>query len=310
MSQDTDEDTWPTVAVVIATRDRPELLRQALAAVSAQDYPGHVETVVVYDRSEPDTTLATAGVRPVRVLTNSRSPGLAGSRNTGVLATSSDLVAFCDDDDAWWPARLRTQVEALRRTSCPLALVTTGIRVVYGGREVVRRLEKDLVSRADLLRSRLTELHPSTFLLHRELLDEIGLVDEELPGSYAEDYDLLLRAAASALVVNVREPLVDVRWHPQSYFAGRWEVIADALDVLLRKHPDFRTDPAGEARIRGQRAFALAAAGRRKAALEEAVRTVRLHAAERRAYLAVLAAAGLVDPDWLLRRLNARGRSL
>ena len=39
----------PRVGVVIPTRARPELLRRAIASVVAQDYPGVVETVVVYD---------------------------------------------------------------------------------------------------------------------------------------------------------------------------------------------------------------------------------------------------------------------
>ena len=44
---------WPSVGVVIPTRDRPGPLRAAVDAVLAQDYPGPVRAVVVYDRAEP-----------------------------------------------------------------------------------------------------------------------------------------------------------------------------------------------------------------------------------------------------------------
>jgi cellulose synthase/poly-beta-1,6-N-acetylglucosamine synthase-like glycosyltransferase len=50
--------TAPSVSVVVATRNRPELLRKALGSIAAQDYPGPVELVVVYDQSEPETDLA------------------------------------------------------------------------------------------------------------------------------------------------------------------------------------------------------------------------------------------------------------
>ena len=98
------------------------------------------------------------------------------------------------------------------------------------------------------------------------LLTSIGLVDEQIPGSYGEDYDWLLRAARRRPIVAVEQPLVEVYWHWQSFFAERWEAIADALAYLLGKHPELRADRQGLARIQGQIAFAQAAwrVGRRR----------------------------------------------
>jgi glycosyltransferase involved in cell wall biosynthesis len=99
---------WPSVGVVIPTRNRPELLRRAIAAVRAQRYPGELKVVVVYDQTEPDYLLASTDGVPVLVLTNWRSSGLAGARNTGLLALDTELMAFCDDDDQWLPDKLRS----------------------------------------------------------------------------------------------------------------------------------------------------------------------------------------------------------
>ncbi|MFC7757307.1 glycosyltransferase family 2 protein [Catellatospora bangladeshensis] len=107
---------WPAVGVVIPTRNRPELLRKALDAVRAQDYPGPLRVLVVFDQAEPDPSLAADGGRPVLVVANARQAGLAGARNTGITALDTELVAFCDDDDVWHPAKLRRQVDALVRT--------------------------------------------------------------------------------------------------------------------------------------------------------------------------------------------------
>ena len=84
---------WPSVGVVIPTRDRPQLLARAIAGVVAQDYPGPVRIVVVYDRSNPDPQLCRGGDRPLDVLPNLRRAGLAGSRNTGIVALDTELVA-------------------------------------------------------------------------------------------------------------------------------------------------------------------------------------------------------------------------
>src|SRR3546814_7828670 len=78
-------------SVVICTRDRPALLRQAVAAIAAQDHPGPIETIVVFDQSEVDTSIASDDPhRPVRVTANLRTPGLPGGRNTGASLRSEE----------------------------------------------------------------------------------------------------------------------------------------------------------------------------------------------------------------------------
>jgi glycosyltransferase involved in cell wall biosynthesis len=300
----------PAITAVVPTRDRPELLRAALDAIAAQDYPGPIETIVVYDQSEPPASLAAAGPRrTVRVLRNTRTPGLAGARNTGIRAATGDLVGFCDDDDEWLPGKLTAQVAALDATGAELTCC--GIRIRYDGRDTDRSLPLERVPLAALLRDRLTELHPSTFLIRRAaLLDGIGLVDEEIPGSYAEDYEFLLRAARRAPLANVPAPHTLVRWHRRSYFAQRWEMISDALQWLLDRYPEFATEPRGAARVTGQIAFARAATGDRRGAVRWAWRTLAHNPREPRAYLALAVASRVVRPDRVLRALHRRGRGI
>ncbi|MBQ0906620.1 glycosyltransferase family 2 protein [Micromonospora sp. U21] len=302
----------PNVSVVVPTRDRPELLRAAVRAILAQEYPGQIEVVVVFDQSTPDESLTglSGPDRPVRVIRNERTPGLAGARNSGTVAAEGELVAFCDDDDEWLPGKLTTQVDAL--VADPAAeFVCCGIRVSYDGHTVDRVLDRDRITLDDLLRDRLTELHPSTFLIRAAALrDGFRLVDEEIPGSYAEDYEFLLRAARSAPLINLRTPSVLVRWHKRSYFAQRWDTISEALQWLLQRYPEFAGQPAGEARVTGQIAFARAASGDRRGALRWARRTLRRNPREPRAYLALAVAGRVVRADAVLRSLHKRGRGI
>jgi glycosyltransferase involved in cell wall biosynthesis len=303
--------TLESVSVVVPTRDRPELLRAALDAILGQDYGGPVEVVVVYDQSEPDRSLERDDPhRRVRVITNTRTAGLAGGRNTGILAATGDLVAFCDDDDEWLPGKLAAQVAALAAEP-GAEFASCGIRVSYDDRTVDRPLALTRVTLAALLRDRMTELHPSTFLMRREaVVDGFGLVDEEIPGSYAEDYEFLLRAARRTPLVNLPTPYVLVRWHKRSYFAQRWDTISTALQWLLGRYPEFATVPAGEARVAGQIAFAQAAMGKRRDAMRWARRTIARNPREPRAYLALAVASRAVNPDRVLRTLHKRGRGI
>ncbi|WP_017571310.1 glycosyltransferase [Nocardiopsis halotolerans] len=302
--------TWPEVTVVVPTRDRPELLRRTLRAIAEQDYPGRLTTIVVFDNDQPDPLLArSGGDRPVRVVTNTLTPGLAGARNTGVLAADSDLVAFCDDDDTWLPDKLRAQVRVMLDEP-GTEMVCCGIRVVYDRVEAVRSLDRTRVTFGDLLGSRLTELHPSTFLIRRRaMIGGCGTVSEEIPGSYAEDYELLLRLARRGPIRNIPEPGVRVLWHRSSHFSGRWRTISTALRWLLDRYPEFALVPRGYARVAGQIAFAEAASGRRRAALRWIATTIRNRPAEGRAYLALMVVCG-TPSGWITRALHLRGRGL
>jgi glycosyltransferase involved in cell wall biosynthesis len=301
---------FPAVSVVIATRDRPELLRKAVRGAVEQDYPGLVEVFAVFDQTEPAADLESSDPqRPVRVTRNARTPGLPGARNTGIAAAGSPLVAFCDDDDRWLATKLSAQVAAMRRLG--LRAAVTGIAVCYGQERRERVFDRDRLSFPDLVRDRVTAAHPSSYLAERALvIDEAGLVDEAIPGGYGEDYDWLLRVARHTDIAVVREPLVEVLWHPGSFFTRRWDTIVEALQYLLDKHPELNADPRGLARIEGQQAFALAALGQRSQAWRKLRSALRHHPLEKRAIATLPVLCGLVKAETVLHTANRLGRGI
>lgn len=310
----------PSVSVVIATRNRPVLLARAITRVMEQDYTGDLECVIVFDQSEPHDievavpssagTPRSPGDRSLRLVRNTeRAPGLAGARNTGVLASGGEIIAFCDDDDEWLPTKLTRQIAAM--VAAPGAEVaTTGINVVYEDRTTERLFPAERITLSDLLRSRVMEAHPSTVIVTRAAFDRIGFVDEHIPGSYAEDYEWLLRAARATEILAVPEALVNVHWHQSSYFSDRWKMIVDALTYLLELVPEFEREPAGLARITGQIALASAAAGDGAAARAWARRTMRHNWRERRAYLALAVSTRLVKIETVQKMAHAAGKGL
>ena len=239
---------WPGVTVIVPTLgERPDLLELALHGIHGQDYPGAIRCLVVLDRRQGSAaaadgfvavgpqdargadlraaTRAVAAAAQAQVIDNERTPGLAGSRNTGILAAQDELVAFCDDDDAWLPGKLRAQVAALAAAP-EAALACCGVEISYGETITPRIHPRRSVTYSELLRSRLAALHSSTFVLRRAvLLNEVGLVSEEIPGSQAEDYELLLRAARYGQVLMCRPQACAYPGMPTArpcMRAGRW----------------------------------------------------------------------------------------
>jgi glycosyltransferase involved in cell wall biosynthesis len=302
----------PSVGVVIPTRNRPELLRAALASVLSQVYPGRLRVVVVYDGVLPEPEIASDP--RVSTLVNTRTPGLAGTRNTGILSLDTDLVAFCDDDDRWLPGKLAAQVRALF-ASPSASFATCAIEVEYLGRTTSRLAGSSTVVLSDLLRSRMAMLHSSTFLIRRSALvgSSLGLVAEDAPGSQNEDYDLLLRASRLHPVVHVDVPLVHVLWGRSSFFSDQYSTKISSLRWLLERHPELAAHRSGAARIHGQLACWYAARsgrGDRRSAVRHAGRALRHRWREPRAVIALAAAARLVRVSSVLAVLHRLGRGI
>ena len=88
------------ISVIVRTKDRPELLREAIESIRATGYPA--EIVVVND----------GGVRPalegITLVDHEQSHGRARAANAGVSAASNPYVTFLDDDDLFYPEHLAT----------------------------------------------------------------------------------------------------------------------------------------------------------------------------------------------------------
>jgi GT2 family glycosyltransferase len=83
-------------AVIICTRDRPELLADALDATIPTLRAGD-ELLVVVSASSTDGPHAVAASRDQRVVRAARK-GLSRARNLGVAETTAPIVVFTDDD--------------------------------------------------------------------------------------------------------------------------------------------------------------------------------------------------------------------
>jgi glycosyltransferase involved in cell wall biosynthesis len=303
------EQNCPPVSVVVATRDRPGLLERAVASILAQDYPGAVECIVVYDHVEVrELDVPVTGDRTLKVIGNSHRQGLPGGRNSGVDAAGGELLAFCDDDDIWLPAKLSRQVEQLADPA--VGAVSCGLRLKGPGIDKERILDRDRVTLDELIADRVMEVHSSTMLVRRSTWSAAGEVDEDIPGGYSEDYEWLLRVVAHTPIAVCRQALVIVDWHGGSFYFGRWATIVEAQRYLLRKHPELARSRTGLARIRGQIAFALASGNRRIEALRELAAVIRLNPREKRVPVTIAVVLGLMSGERVLRMAQKRGKGV
>ncbi|HEX2253821.1 MAG TPA: PIG-L family deacetylase [Thermoanaerobaculia bacterium] len=194
----------PLVSVVVRTKDRPELLRQALASLAAGTWR-RTEIVLVNDGGAPPELPGDLGLPVVRVdLPDNR--GRAAAAEAGVAAAHGEYVAFLDDDDLAAPEHLETLVGLVGAPGVRVAYTDAAVAVYElaapgddgaetpGGwscRE--RRLPYSRDFDPDLLLvDNYIPFH--TLLVERSLFAEVGPFDRALP--FFEDWDFLIRLAA------------------------------------------------------------------------------------------------------------------
>jgi glycosyltransferase involved in cell wall biosynthesis len=300
------------VSVVLPTRNRPELLREAVVSVVEQDYAGQIELIVVHDQEEPLSELKelATSARSVTLIENTCTPGLAGARNAGLERATARFIASCDDDDFWDSDKLRLQMSRMLAED-GLVVLGAGIRLLMEEDKVVDWPgDSPIVTRADLLAKRRKELHSSTLLIRREVFDAVGGYDEALPSSYAEDYEFLLRAVTVGDIGVINTPLASIRKYNASWFRERAEVVAEALEYLLRTHPEIKESRSGHARVLGQIAFARSLMGQRREASRLAAQAFLRWPVAPHAALALVQVATGIDPRVLLASVRRAGRGI
>ena len=87
----------PTVVICAYTLERWDALKEAVDSCRRQTLPCG-EIILVIDYNEELEDRSRSEFPDVRVLANHLTKGLSGARNTGVLASTGDVIVFLDDD--------------------------------------------------------------------------------------------------------------------------------------------------------------------------------------------------------------------
>ena len=186
----------PLISVVVRTKDRPELLAEALASLAAGSYRS-VEVVLVNDGGAAPAASADFPFPVVRVdLPENR--GRSAAANAGVEAATGEWIAFLDDDDLAEPEHLATLAGLSEAADVRVAYTDTAVGIYeldpdQGWREVERRLPYSRDFDPDLLLFD-NYIPFNTLIIERALFDEVGTFDTTLP--FFEDWDFLIRLAA------------------------------------------------------------------------------------------------------------------
>ncbi len=243
------------VAVVVRTRNRPALLREALESLRAQTARPR-QVVVVNDGGASPREVTDAFRDDFALLLEEpkQRRGRSAAANRGVALATEELVAFLDDDDRCFPDHVERLAAGSRQGPEPV-VYADAVTVVYGQGETgweprVRTLQYSLDYDPDyLLLANYIPIH--TLLMPRELYRKVGGFDEGL--EYSEDWDFLIRLSAETPFRHLRAVTCEYRvFDPQSndptHAAAGAAAFQEARRKIFERYAARRTD-AGLARV-------------------------------------------------------------
>ncbi|MGH7828207.1 MAG: glycosyltransferase family 2 protein [Candidatus Binatia bacterium] len=230
----------PQVSVVIPTFNRAHFLAAAVRSVMCQTFQDF-ELLIVDDGGSDLTPAIVESFRDerLRYIRHSAQRGGAAARNTGIVHSSGEYVAFLDDDDEWYPEKLARQMDLMLHAQAQVGGVYTGYLIVNRnsgslcGQIIPRKTGK-------LYRSLLAGNcigGTSSVLLRRACLERAGLFDEQLPSF--QDYDLWIRIARLFEFESIAEPLLKYFVHGDQVWTNL-DALTEGLEIMLRKHGSSR----------------------------------------------------------------------
>ena len=234
------------VSAIICTRNRPDLIGNAVASVLGNDYPSF--DLLVLDQSDDDATekavRAIGEKRPgVRYL-HSSLPGLSRAYNTAVRETTGALLAFTDDDCVAprdWISSIVDAFRAYPRIDMLYGevLIPTALR---GHPGIIPQLR---IPRARCMNRRTGfEIYGmgANFAARRSLFERVGGFDEILGGGAplrsSQDFDFQYRVylAGATLLLTPDVKVDHYGWRSAEQWTSTMHAYAFGNGAFYAKH--------------------------------------------------------------------------
>ena len=221
------------VSVIIPTFNRFNYLMKTIETVKNQTYT-NLEIIVVNDRSSEkeyyEYDWNANNIIIIHLDQNSKQtfgfacPG-GYQRNFGIEKSTGKYIAFCDDDDIWFPKKIELQINAMKKSGCKMSstdgLIGNGCYnkdvkyKKYNAEHYYQALQNIYrMQRSNLLENGFPEIWTLEFMkIHNCMICSSVVLDKEIinkVGKFivartSEDYEYWLRALQHTNSIYVKD---------------------------------------------------------------------------------------------------------
>lgn len=220
------------ISIIIPTYNRGYSLARSIDSILAQSFK-EFELIIVDDNSSDDTEKIVASYNDerIRYIKHSTNYGANKARNTGIINSKFDYIAFQDSDDEWLPDKLKIQFEELKARNVD---VVSCSMIRYDDEEIQvipSRYIKDETIFPDIMFGNF--MSTQTLLGKKECFINEQF-DENLPR--LQDWDLVIRLVQKYKVSFINKPLVNV--YLQNDSITKNASIIKSLNIMEEKYKD------------------------------------------------------------------------
>lgn len=197
------------ISVIVPVYNGEKYITETILSIQNQTYPIS-EIIIINDGSIDNTQKVVESLAKDFsniILISQENAGPAKARNSGILQSTGDYIAFCDADDLWDPCKIEKQIQVFLDPT--IKLVFTGIR--FFGFQNGEYIPDSRWSLKDLfLRNYITN---SSVIIECSVFNKVGYFDERKDFFAVEDYQLWLRICTHFEFKGISEPLISYRVH-------------------------------------------------------------------------------------------------
>ena len=205
------------VSIIVRTKNRPALLKEALQSIREQTYP-KIEIIVVNDGGDDISEvirLFNSADSPIVLVQLPVNLGRSKAANVGLDKASGEYIAFLDDDDWLEPDHVYTLVQAIEKHPAN-KVVYSGVRCVDGNKKPLPNNFGTPFDATQLLAENYLPIHAALF--SRELLKYGCRVDESL--EFYEDWDFWIQASMFTNFLFIEEYSAVYRFYDSNQQSG------------------------------------------------------------------------------------------
>lgn len=217
-------------SIIIPTFNRANLLKQAISSVLEQSYKKY-EIIVVDDGSVDETQklLRSYGNR-IRSFKQPNN-GVSAARNLGVEEARGEFIAFLDDDDLYYPEKLKTNFEYFNKHPEAVMLCSGFCFIDEQGDKALRGEvipDEDILSLRNIAMFDL--IHTSSVVVRSEYMKKTGGFPEGQ--KISEDYYMWSEILKLGNGYSIPEVLTCFRQHQNNTKLSSWLLYKENIKII------------------------------------------------------------------------------
>jgi glycosyltransferase involved in cell wall biosynthesis len=231
----------PLVSIIIRTKDRPVLLKMAIASIAGQTYRP-IEVVLVNDGGcdlDIDELKGILGDITPNYIRLEKNSGRAHAGNVGIEYARGDYIGFLDDDDELYPDHIETLLSFMKESKYEIVYSAVDfIEKKYDANQIhfINKKKGSFAQDFSYNNLLIGNYIPLIALLFESDLLKKLMFDESF--ELYEDWDMLIRAGESARLhfINKTTAAYNQWCDSQIAFKSSPEKIREATLKLYEKH--------------------------------------------------------------------------